>query len=206
MGVLDRAGSHELVVSPLVTGTTGQWLLASDGQSHYRELEFTAHYSRNSAELNVSYVRSIARGDLNELAAFMDTVMKPVIGQNAYAPANADVPHRLFVRGRVNPTPTWLLTTVMDLRTGTPYSAVNEALDFTGPRNSLRFPDVFRLDIGFEHKFSNLKAKPWIGFRFYDALNSFNPMDVQNNISSPAFGSFYNSEIRQIRLQLRFER
>jgi hypothetical protein len=29
---------------------------------------------------------------------------------------------------------------------------------------------------------------------------------VQSNIGSPAFGSFYNSEYRQFRLQVRFER
>jgi hypothetical protein len=32
------------------------------------------------------------------------------------------------------------------------------------------------------------------------------PSDVQANLNSPAFGSFYNSEYRQFRLQVRFER
>ena len=42
--------------------------------------------------------------------------------------------------------------------------------------------------------------------RFYNAFDSFIPADVQANLSSPAFGSFYNSVIQQIRLQLRLER
>ena len=37
-------------------------------------------------------------------------------------------------------------------------------------------------------------------------FDAFLPMDVQNNKSSPLFGTFYNSEYRQFRLQFRFER
>ena len=37
-----------------------------------------------------------------------------------------------------------------------------------------------------------------------NALGSFLPSDVQANISSPAFGTFYNSEYRQFRIQIRF--
>ena len=39
-----------------------------------------------------------------------------------------------------------------------------------------------------------------------NALNSFLPSDVQANIASPAFGTFYNTEYRQFRIQVRFER
>jgi hypothetical protein len=37
-----------------------------------------------------------------------------------------------------------------------------------------------------------------------NALNSFLPSDVQANINSPAFGSFYNSVYREYRLAIRF--
>jgi hypothetical protein len=39
-----------------------------------------------------------------------------------------------------------------------------------------------------------------------NALDAFLPTDVQANNSSPFFGSFYNSEYRQFRIQTRFER
>jgi len=87
-----------------------------------------------------------------------------------------------------------------------PYSTVNEALDFVGSRNSARMPTFFRLDAGLEHRFTIKKFQPWIGFRAYNALNSFLPADVQANIASPNFGGLYNSQFRQYRLQLRFER
>jgi hypothetical protein len=67
-------------------------------------------------------------------------------------------------------------------------------------------PTYFRLDLGIEHRFHIFKLQPWIGVRAYNALNAFLPADVQANISSPAFGSLYNSQFRQYRLQVRFER
>ena len=104
------------------------------------------------------------------------------------------------------PTPTWLLVGVIDWRTGLPYSIVDEALDFVGPRNDRRFPTYIRTELGVEHRIKLLKFRPWIGVRVDNALNAWLPSDVQANISSPAFGTFYNSEYRQFRIQVRFER
>ena len=73
------------------------------------------------------------------------------------------------------------------------------------PRNDRRFPAYVRVDFGVEHRFKIRKYRPWIGVRADNALSSFLPSDVQANISSPAFGTFYNSEYRQFRIQIRFE-
>ena len=148
----------------------------------------------------------MARSDANALAAFLDTLMWPIISPNSYGVAAGDVQNRLFGRGYVLPTPTWLLLGILDWRTGTPYSVVNESLDIVGDRNSVRMPNRMRLDLGVEHRFMFLKWKPWIGVRAYNALDSFIPVDVQANTGSAAFGTFYNSDYRQLRLQLRFER
>jgi hypothetical protein len=158
------------------------------------------------ADLNVSYVRSEARADLNAFTWFFDSVLSPVVGRNEYAPARADAPHRILARGRAMPTPTWLVVGVLDWRTGLPYSVVDDALDFVGARNMERFPNYLRVDLGLEHRFKIGKYRPWIGIRADNALNSFLPSDVQANRSSPAFGTFYNSEYRQFRIQVRFER
>ena len=37
-------------------------------------------------------------------------------------------------------------------------------------------------------------------------INAFLPTDVQNNLGSPAFGSFYNSEYRRMRIIVQFSR
>jgi hypothetical protein len=207
VGAIDRSGSHELVVDPVQTPYAAQLLLSSDGASRYREIEAGFHFTRDTrADLNVSYTRSQARGDLNAISNFFDVVMWPVIGVNAYAPSNGDAPNRLLTRGKIMPTRTWLFLGTFDWRSGLPYSAVNETLDFVLPRNSLRFPTYARLEFGAEHRFKIFKFEPWIGVRAYNALDSFLPTDVQANIGSRAFGSFYNSEYRQFRLQVRFER
>jgi hypothetical protein len=193
VAAIDREGRHELMVDPRQTGATGTLLLSSTGRSRYREVEAGVHFTHApGADFNVSYVRSAARGDLNALTNYFDTILWPVVGRNGYAPVNADSPNRL-------------LGTV-DWRSGLPYSIVDESLDFVGPRNSARFPTYARLELGVEHRFKIFKLQPWIGVRAYNALNSFLPADVQSNLGSPAFGSFYNSEYRQFRLQVRFER
>ena len=205
--MLERHGSHELIVDPRQQNGAGELWLRSEGRSRYRDIEVGFHYTRSpAADVNVSYARAMVQSDLNAFAMFFNTMLAPVIGPNAFGPAATDVPHRLLARARWMPTPRWLLVGITDLRTGLPYSVVDEALDFAGPRNSHRFPIRFRQDLGIEHRFHIAKWQPWIGVRAYNALNSFLPSDVQANIGSKAFGTFYNSEFRQFRLQVRFER
>lgn len=205
-GVIDRHGSNELLVEPVTTPTGPQLLLDSNGHSSYREGEIGVHFTGGpGVDLNVSYVMSRARADLNSFTTFFDNVLEPVVGENDYGPARADAPHRFLARGRATPRRDWLLVGVLDWRTGLPYSVVNQFLDYVGPRNELRFPDYVRVDFGIEHRFKIKKYRPWIGVRADNALSSFLPSDVQANISSPAFGTFYNSEYRQLRFQIRFE-
>ncbi|MQA31362.1 MAG: TonB-dependent receptor [Luteitalea sp.] len=181
--------------------------LNSNGRSSYREAEFGLHFTGSRGiDLNVSYVRSKARADLNAFTTFFDSALWPVVGRNAHAPARTDTPHRLLARGRAMPTPRWLFVGVLDWRSGVPYSVVDQALDFVGTRNDRRFPSYLRVDLGVEHRFKIFNTRPWIGVRADNALSSFLPSDVQANIASPAFGTFYNSEYRQFRIQVRFER
>jgi len=207
LAAVDRRGTHELILDPVRIGNSGALELSSRGSSVYHGAEIGLHYSRSpAADLNVTYARSSASGDLNTLTNYFDTILAPVVGANAYAAANADVPERLMARGRLMPTPRWLLLGIFDWRSGLPYSVVNESLDYVGARNDRRFPTYLRLEVGLERRFKILKLQPWIGMRVWNALNSFLPTDVQNNVASPAFGSLYNSEYRQFRIQVRFER
>jgi hypothetical protein len=157
-------------------------------------------------DINATYVHSSARENLNAFVNFYSAVLTPVVGQDAYAPAAADAPHRLFVRGQAMPTTRWMIVGTFDWRSGLPYSVVNEDLDFVGPRNEQRFPTYVRTEIGVDRKISVAHAHPWVGVRVTNALSAFLPTDVQANLNSPAFGSFYNSEYRQVRIHVRFER
>lgn len=206
LGVIERRGSHELLVEPVTTATGSALELHSNGRSSYREAELGVHFTGGPGiDINASYVRSQARADLNAFTMFFDHVLAPVVGRNAYAPARTDIPHRLLARGRATPLKDWLVVGILDWRSGVPYSVLNESLDFVGTRNDRRFPNYFRVDLGIEHRFQIGKYRPWIGVRADNALSSFLPSDVQANTSSPAFGTFYNSEYRQFRIQVRFE-
>jgi len=220
-GVLDREGSHALIVEPVrplpVSGVEGlavngverahggEYLMSSTGRSSYLQEEVEVHLARGTrSDLNASYVHSSAREDLNSLLNFLDVVVQPVVGENAYAPAMADAPNRVLLRGWTKLTPGWQLLGTIDWRTGLPYSVVDEDLEFVGARNALRFPTYFRVDAGFERRLAIAKFHPWVGLRISNALNSFLPADVQANLSSPAFGSFYNSVWREYRIAFRF--
>ena len=207
-GLLDRRGSHDLLVNPIASAGGAALMLSSDGRSVYREAEVGIHYTHApGVDLNATYVRSMSSGDLNSFTDFFGVMLSPVVGVNAYGPTASDVPHRLFVRGRMMPTPRWLLLGTADWRTGLPYSSVNDALDFVGPRNALyRFPNTVRMKIGVERRIKILKLDPWIGVQVDNPTRAFLPTDVQSNLGSPAFGSFYNSEYRRVSLIVQFER
>jgi hypothetical protein len=170
-------------------------------------VEVSVHYTRGAiVDVEASYTRARSEGDLNTLTSSFDSVLAPIIGENAYAPLSTDVPHRLFVRGRVVPRPKWLLLGVLDWHTGLPYSIVNESLDFVGLRNSFRFPTYSRLELGVERRIKVLRFQPWVGVRVSNVFKQLLPEEVQNNTGSPYFGGFYNSEPRRARVQVRFER
>jgi hypothetical protein len=205
--ILDRHGEGELILDSERDATGERLVLTSDGQSRFLQEEVGVHLMRGSRmDVNATYVHASAHEDLNAFLGFYDTLMSPIVGRNEYAPAAADVPHRLFVRGQVMPTSVWSLVGTFDWRGGLPYSVVNETLDFVGPRNTLRFPTYMRTELGLDRRITVAHAHPWIGIRAANALAAFLPTDVQANIGSPAFGSFYNSEYRQLRIHVRFER
>jgi len=207
-GMLDRQGRNELILDPVLSSpTTGQLLLTASGKSSYLGGEIAMHFSAGDrADINVSYTRSRAHADLNTMANYFDTIMSPVLGRNEYAPAPADAPNRLLARGRFTPRPKWLVIGILDWRSGLPWSPTSDTLDYVSPRNALRFPAYFRLEAGIERKVKILKFRPWIGVRVWNALDSFLPVDVQSNLGSASYGTFYNSEYPQIRIIMRFER
>ena len=85
----------------------------------------------------------------------------------------------------------------LEIRSGFPFSIVNEQLDFVGLRNQAgRFPMFFSLDVqitkGFRlPMFENRRMR--VGVAVFNITNHFNPRDLQNNLGSPHFGQFFNS-------------
>ena len=109
------------------------------------------------------------------------------------------MPNRLIVRGSIGLPAKLVLVPLYEWRTGFPWSAVNEFQDFVGPRNeSGRLPTVSSLDFTLARPWHFRKYRFTAGIKIYNAFNAGNERDVQNNITSPDYGRFYNPIERSI--------
>ena len=204
---LRRVGTRELIVERTPDSPAAQLLLSSQGESRYRETGVEVEYSGGeSLGFTVAYVHSDSAADLNAFAAFFNSVRTPLIRANEFAPTDANAPHRLVARARVVVNEKWRFVPLLELRNGFPYTAVDERLDFVGPRNrGRRFPTVARFDIAAERQVTLGQWRPWLGVRVLNLFNRLEPRDVQNVLESPRFGQFFNSDPLRLRVTVRVQ-
>jgi hypothetical protein len=199
IGYLQRATTNDLIVEPRVgKSDTSMLILSSRGHSRYRELQLLAIYNNpRRGHWNASYVWSSARGDLNTVDNYLGDFPAFVIRPNASGPLPFDAPHRFLLHGELKMRHDIAVSPSLEIRSGFPFSIVNEQLDFVGPRNQAgRFPMFFSLDVqitkGFRlPMFENRRVR--VGVAVFNITNHFNPRDLQNNLGSPHFGQFFNS-------------
>jgi hypothetical protein len=147
----------------------------------------------------VSYVRSHSTRDLNDYDQFFGTFRNPIIRPNENSLSPTDVPNRWIVRGSIGLPGRWTFVPVYEWRTGFPWSAVNEFQDYVGERNRAgRLPSVNTLDFTLARPWHFRKYRFLGGIKIYNAFNTSNGRDVQNNIASPDYGKFYNPIERSI--------
>jgi hypothetical protein len=174
--------------------------LLSAGRSRYRELEVTGRYlGGERRDLSVSYVRSHGTADLNNYDQFYGNVRNPIVRPNENSLIPTDVPHRLIVRGTIGLPATWEIAPVIEIRSGFPWSAVNEFQDFVGPRNRAgRFPSVRTIDFSLYRPWHFRKYRFRAGIKVYNILGASVERDVQGNVTSPNYGRFFNPAERSI--------
>jgi hypothetical protein len=149
--------------------------------------------------LSVSYVRSHGTRDLNDYDQFYGNFRNPIIRFNASSLNPTDVPNRLIVRGTIGLPGKCVVSPVYEWRTGFPWSAVNEFQDFVGERNRAgRLPTVSTLDFTLARPWRFRKYQFTAGLKVYNVFDAGNERDVQNNITSPDYGKFYNPIQRSI--------
>jgi hypothetical protein len=169
-------------------------VLSQDGKSHYDQWEFTTQYQlTKESRLFFSYVNSRSRGDLNDFDSYFGNFQEPLIRENDYGFLPFDATHRFLTWGVVKVPGQVFVSPVLDVRSGFRWSAVDELQNFVGERNSYRFPTFAQLDLRVTRTFEIKK------YKVFNVLNTFNPRDVQNNLASPAFGTFYNGVPRTYR-------
>ncbi|HEX4915645.1 MAG TPA: hypothetical protein VFV51_16920, partial [Vicinamibacterales bacterium] len=93
----------------------------------------------------------------------------------------------------------WDFAPVLELRSGFPWSAVNEFQDFVGPRSrSGRLPAVRTLDFSLARpwRFKNRRFRA--GIRIFNLFGASAYRDIQANTTSPFYGTPYNPVERSI--------
>ena len=170
--------------------------LSNEGRSFYREFQVTGQYKIRRGTLNASYVRSKAYGNLNDFNQFFGNNAVAVINPDESGRLAFDAPNRYLVWAQWRAPFKLDVLPVLDVHSGFPYSRTNESREFVGPRNVDRFPTFAALDLQVTRPvalhFGHEKLKARVGFSVFNALNHFNPRDVQSNIDSERFGALFN--------------
>ena len=190
------------VVTPVpgVPGGTSLLGLANTGGSHYHEFETTLHYQPSErSELNVSYVRSHARGDLNTLSDVFVPLEQPVIRPDFTGTLAQDMPNRVIGWGIFLCPGNSTVSPVVDIHSGLPYSEIDTFQNYVGTPNDQRFPTFFSLDLKVYREFriqliaflraalKNRKHSYSASIRL-NLTNHSNLLEIYNNVTSPNFG------------------
>ena len=96
VGYQQRQGTREYILDPTDSSSSGSSLwLSNGGKSRYREFEVTTRYTFGKHdELNASYVRSKAIGDLNDFNSYFSNFQNPIIRPNERSLLPYDAPNR----------------------------------------------------------------------------------------------------------------
>ncbi len=189
------------VVNPIadVFGIAGLLGLFATGRANYHEFEATLHFQPvHRADLNVSYIWSRARGDLNTVSNIFLPFEQPVIRPNVSGILPSDVPHRVVTWGVLHLPWSLTVTPVVDVHTGFPYSSVDVLQNYAGLPNGQRFPTFFSADAQVYRDFHlhlplmehGSRHKVRVGLYSINLTNHGNFRDVYNNVTSPFFGRF----------------
>jgi hypothetical protein len=195
---LQRGGGDEFVLEP--DHASGEIRLLSTGTSSYRELELTTRYlGGERRDITVSYVRSHGTANLNNYDQFYGNIRNPILRADQHNLIPTDVPNRLLVRGTIGFPGKWDFAPVLEMRSGFPWSAVNEYYDFVGERNRAgRLSRVNTLDFQLSRPWQFGKYRFRAGIKVYNIFGSLAERDVQTNITSPDYGRFFNPLERSI--------
>ena len=189
-----------IMASPVSTGGGNSLLaLANTGAARYRRLEANVHAKPFAhGDLNVSYIWSHSRGDLNTLSDTYMPFEQPIFQPNVSGILRSDVPNRVVTWGQFELPFKLTLTPVVNLRSGLPFSDVDDLQNYVGVPDGLRYPVYFSFDARIYREFplrlpfkeSSSKRKIRFGVYSINITNRHNPMDVYNNVTSPFFGQF----------------
>ena len=172
----------------------GPMPVQSTGMSSYRELQISVRRTwRDDQQLFVSYVRSAALGEVNDFAALFQTLDAPVLRPGGMARTPTDARNRWVAWGTFNLPRRVIVSPVLEIHSGFPFSAFGQRCDYYGQANSREFPTFMAMDFVAYKTLTVRRRTADVGFQLFNATNHFNPRDVYPVVEAPGYGGFTNS-------------
>src|SRR4051812_46576934 len=179
----------------MVTAGGGDAVLASAGDSVYRELQLSVRQVwKADAQLFISYVRSSTRVESNDFGSMFTNLDAPLLEPNdAASPAISDTPHRLRAWSTFGLPARVVVSPAVEWRSGFPYSNQDMSRHYVGGFNTERLPVHFAVDLTVFKTVDVFKRKMDLGLQVFNLTNHFNPRDVISVIDSPRYGELTNN-------------
>ena len=192
VGLRQRLGSRLATVSVPAAG--GTITLESSGRSTYRELQLAIRRSwGDRTQVFASYVRSTARGELNDFGTVFANLDAPVLQPGGQASTNDHVPHRFTGWGTVLLPHAFVVSPAVEWHSGYPYSDLDVYRRYAGVPNGARLPAFFSMDVTVFRTFEFRDRRVDLGVQVFDVTNHFNPRDVYPVVGTP--GPHYTNSL-----------
>ena len=210
-GYENREGFREFYVNPFETASIAQLQLLNSGRETYQEFLWMLRWRAGERSIfYASFVRSKARGELNDYNQFFGNIPYPLIRPNQSGILASDAPNRGLFWGVFALPHKFDFVPTLDVHTGFPFSELDDNWNYVGQRNTAgRFRTFVQFDTKVQYpvdfKFRGHRIQFRAGLSALDVLNYANPRDVQQNESSPHYGTFYNPIGRLWRLDGDFD-
>ncbi|MDE3154944.1 MAG: TonB-dependent receptor [Acidobacteriota bacterium] len=193
----DRQGTDEPVVTPeILSATAGVLALGSTGRSHAWSVETTVGYRSlgNGNEWYVSYVRSSTTGDLNDLNTIDGLFKVPLVQPDAIGPLAVDTPNRLLTWGLLQLPLQLSLSPFVEVRSGFPYTAIDDQWNVVGLQNGQRYAPFASLNLALYKvvRVSRRLPAARLGLQVFNLVSANNARDIQTDVANAAYGTTYN--------------
>jgi hypothetical protein len=191
-----------VIITPEVVQSRDALVERGGGRSRYNQLELIARLTlREGQKFFLSYVRSRARGDLNEFDTYLGNFPFPIVRPNRFSNLPSDLPNRFLAWGEMKLPLKMGIAPIVEYRSGFPYSVIDVAQNYVGVPNNERFPNFFSIDA---RVWKDFKVSSKYTLRFavsgFNLTNHFNPTTVHSNFADPEFGEFFGEHKRRFRL------
>jgi hypothetical protein len=177
-----------------VPAESGPLSVDSTGSGSYREVQLSVRKTwAHDQQLFVSYVRSSARGELNDFATMFQALDSPLLQAGGMSRLPGDARHRVLAWGTFNLPHRVVVSPVTEWRSGFPYSALDSSYVYVGSPNSRSYPSFAATDMVVYKTFTVRKRSADVGVQVFNVTNHRNPRDVYAVMGAPRSGEFTNS-------------